>query len=465
MKKVLYIIMAAMSLFIVTSCISDDFTYSPNDVLSFSVDTVTFDTVITAQGTTTKQFVVYNKNKKQLNISSIKVGGVSDAKFYINVDGMKGREFHDIEVRGEDSIYVFVEGFINEQKADAPKEYNDYIEFETNGVTQKVVLNAWGQDVIRFVGDTIYTDTQLYAKRPYLVYDTLVVAPGVNLNLEAGTTLLFHKGGALKVYGTMTAVGTQDKPITLRGDRLDNVVSDIDFDIMSGQWGGVLFGEGSYNNHWEFVDMGGSEFGVQINSSNPSRETLYMLNCRLHNSSGSILTAWNAGVTAFGTELADAADGIVNLMGGKTHMAHCTIANYYLFKIVEEPLLNVFNIDGNYPEIKADIDNCIFYGLTSDINAGDLTGTEIYLRNCLLKSDGTDDYNFINIVWKGDPKFYTVRDKYIFDYRLKPESDAIARGDKSLTPDKARYDRYGQDRYAEAAPSIGAYVYVEPEDK
>ena len=191
MKKVLYIIVAALSLFIVSSCISDEFTYSPDDVLSFSVDTVAFDTVITSQGTTTKQFVVYNKNKKQLNISSIKVGGVSDAKFYINVDGMKGREFHDIEVRGEDSIYVFVEGFIDEQKADAPKEYNDYIEFETNGVIQKVMLNAWGQDVIRFTGDTIFTDTQLYAKRPYLVYDTLVVAPGVNLNLEALCYILF----------------------------------------------------------------------------------------------------------------------------------------------------------------------------------------------------------------------------------------------------------------------------------
>lgn len=452
-------------MFVATSCIEDGFTTSPDDVLTFSCDSVVFDTVITTQGTITKQFIVYNNSKKQLNISSIKVSGVSDARFYINVDGMKGKEIHDIELRGKDSLYVFVEGYIDELKKDEPQEFTDYVEFVTNGVTQKVTLNAWGQDVIRFHGDTIWNDTQLYASRPYLVYDTLVVAPGATLNVEAGTKLLFHKGGALKVYGKMNAVGTMEKPILLRGDRLDKVVSDIDFEIMSGQWGGVVFGEGSYGNHWEYVNVSGSEFGVQVSSSKPSRESLYMLNCILHNSSGTVFTVWNAGVTAYGTVFSEAADGVVYLYGGKTHFAHCTLANYYLFKVVEEPLLNVFNIDDPMcPPIVSDIDNCVFYGLTSDINAGDLTGTDIYLRNCLLKSNGTDDANFINIVWGADPLFYTVRDKYIFDYRVKDESPAIARGDKSLTPEKARYDYYGNDRYAEPAPTIGAYVYVPSKD-
>lgn len=465
MNKFIYIIFAALTLCFATGCIEDEFTTSSNDVLSFSADTVYFDTVITTQGTITKQFIVYNKSKKQLNISSIKVAGMSDAKFYINVDGLKGKEFHDIELRGNDSLYVFVEGFIDEMKQDDPREFNDHIEFVTNGVTQKVYINAWGQDVIRFTGDTLWTDTQLYANRPYLVYDTLVVAPGATLNIEPGTKLLFHKGGALKVYGKMMALGTQDKPIVLRGDRLDNVVADIDFDIMSGQWGGVVIGSGSYGSQWEYVDMGGSEFGLQVSSSKPSKESLYMLNCRLHNSSGSIFLNWNAYVTAYGTEFSDSAEGVVFLYGGKTRFAHCTLTNYYLFAAVTEPLLNVFNIDDpSCPAIDATIDNCIFYGLTGDINAGDLTGTDIYLRSCLLKSKGTDDANFINIVWEGDPKFYTVREDYLFDYRVKNESDAIARGDKSLTPEKARYDRYGQDRFAETAPTLGAYVYVFKEE-
>ncbi len=461
MNKYLYIVMAAICMFVATSCIEDGFTTSSSDVLAFSSDTVAFDTVITTQGTITKQLIVYNNSKKQLNISSIKVLGMSDARFYINVDGLKGKEFHDIEVRGNDSIYVFVEGIIDELKKDEPTEFTDYIEFVTNGVTQRVTLNAWGQDVIRFTGDTITTDTKLYAARPYLIYDTLVVAPGVTLDVEPGTTLMFHSGGALKVYGKMNAVGTQEQPITLKCDRLDKVVSDIDFEIMSGQWGGVVFGQGSYGNHWEYVEVSGSEFGVQVVSSDPSQESLYMLNCNLHNSSEQVFTGWNAGVTAYGTVFSEAAQGVVYLYGGKTNFTHCTISNYYLFAVVSDPLLNVYNIDepGAAP-IVADINNCIFYSMTSDINAGDLTGTDIYLRNCLLKSNGTDDANFINTVWGADPLFYTVREDYLFDYRVKDESPAIARGDRSLIPSAARYDRYGNDRMAESAPTIGAFVYV-----
>lgn len=463
MNKIIYIILAAISMFAATSCIEDDFTTSSSDILAFNTDTVAFDTVITKQGTITKQFVVYNKSKKQLNISSVRVTGESDAKFYINVDGLKGKEFHDIELRGNDSLYVFVEGYIDELKKDTPTEFTDHIEFVTNGVTQKVTINAWGQDVTRITGDTIWEDVTYTAAKPYLIYDTLVVAPGATLRVNPGAKLLFHKGAALKVYGRMFALGNKDEHITLKGDRIDKVVADIDFDIMSGQWGGVVFGVGSFGSNWEFVDMTGSEFGLQTSSNNPGKQTLQLLNCLIHNSSGPIFTSWNAKVTAYGTEFSEAAEGVVYLYGGNTTMQHCTITNYYLFKAVTDPLLNVFNIDDpNCPPIMADIDNCILYGMPSDINAGDLSGTDIYLRNCLLKSNGTDDDNFINIVWGGDPKYYTVREDYIFDYRVKPESDAIARGDRSIVSSRARYDRYGQDRFAESAPTLGAYVYVAP---
>ncbi|MDO4510926.1 MAG: hypothetical protein Q4B68_03800, partial [Bacteroidales bacterium] len=61
----------------------------------------------------------------------------------------------------------------------------------------------------------------------------------------------------------------------------------------------------------------------------------------------------------------------------------------------------------------------------------------------------------------GDPKFYVNREKYIFDYRLMNESDAIARGDRSLCPESARYDRYGNDRFASgSATDLGAYVWI-----
>ena len=77
-----------------------------------------------------------------------------------------------------------------------------------------------------------------------------------------------------------------------------------------------------------------------------------------------------------------------------------------------------------------------------------------------MKLPGTDDDHFINMVWEADPKFMVQRDDYIFDYRLKNESDAIARGNSSYCSTRARYDRYGTDRLAREGIDIGAYAWV-----
>ena len=154
-----------------TSCIDDSFTTDPNDVLTFSVDTVKFDTVMTTKGTATKQFVIYNRSKKQINITNIQVAGISKAHFYLNVDGTKGSVFRDIEIRGGDSIYVFVEGYVDKLSKNEPEEINDRIDFVTNGVTQSVALNAWGQDVRTLKAVTLTEDTHLTNETPYIIYD------------------------------------------------------------------------------------------------------------------------------------------------------------------------------------------------------------------------------------------------------------------------------------------------------
>ena len=145
-------------------------------------------------------------------------------------------------------------------------------------------------------------------------------------------------------------------------------------------------------------------------------------------------------------------------------LAQCTLANYYLFDAISGPILNLDYDNDSLPALDAHVDNCIIYGNANELNSGDYSGTNVLLRNCLLKSKGTDDANFISCVWGGDPKFYTVREKYVFDYRLKNESDAIAAGDRSLCPASARYDRYGQDRWQRDGIDLGAYVWVQATD-
>lgn len=459
-------IIGALVMLSFSSCIDDEFSTSTSDILIFSTDTVAFDTVITGQGTPTKQFLIYNKSKKMLNISSIRVAGESKGHFFLNVDGMKGNEFHDIEIRGEDSIFVFVESRLDPTNQDEPEFLEDHIEFVTNGVTQKVTVNAWGQDVIILNDTTLSKPTHLTANKPYLVYGTLTIDTLTNVTFDPGTTLLFHNKASLLVKGTLTALGTQEEPITLRGDRLDHVVGEINFDIMSGQWEGVYFNYGSYDNELAFVNMRGNTSGMQVYSEDMSKRSLHLYNCVLHNATFLTLLGVNSWIDAEGCEFSDAGFFVADFIGGDLNFVNCTFANYYLFSAIEGPILNLVTEfdDGTRAYFQGSFDNCIFYGNTGDLNVNELNDIGIYLRNCLLQSNGEDDEFFINCVWDGDPKFYTEREKYIFDYRLHNGSDAIARGNRTYCPDAARYDRYGVDRFARDGIDIGAYAWVpEPE--
>ena len=466
-RNLLWLVAVACSLVLLafTSCIEDGFTTSSSDVLAFNKDTVAFDTVITLQGTATKQMVVYNRSKKQISISSIKVAGLaSKGHFHLNVDGVRGDEFHNVEIRGNDSIFIFIEARLDEMEKDEPTLVEDRLDFVTNGVTQHVLLSAWGQDVVRINGDTIGRTTRLTADKPYLIYDTVFVKEGVTLYIDAGATLLFHDKAAMRCAGRMLANGTAEEPITFRGDRLDRVVGRTSFDIMSGQWGGIIFTPPTMNNVLSHVIMKGSSIGMHCTANSDTTHcALKLVNCVLTNSASTCLATQTCYVQLIGTEISDAAEEVAYFAGGKVLASQCTFANYYLFKVPSFPIVNVFNVeysDGSIGKIKARFDNSIICGLSKELNEGKLDDFDVYLRYCLLRSDGTDDAHFINCVWGGDPLFLTVRDDYIFDYRLGNESDAIGKGNPSLCPAEARYDHYGIDRLTRGAIDLGAYTWV-----
>ena len=346
--SLLWMAAAALAMSVLfSSCIEDGFTTSSSDVLAFNMDTVAFDTVITLQGTATKQMVVYNRSKKQINISSIKVAGLADkGHFYLNVDGIRGDEFHNVEIRGNDSIFIFIEARLDEMEQDDPTLLEDRLLFETNGVSQSVLLSAWGQDVIRINGDTISHNTLLRADKPYLIYDTLFVAPGVTLSLQAGTTLLFHDKAAIRCAGRMLANGTAEAPVVFRGDRLDRIVGETSFDIMSGQWGGVIFTPPTMGNVLKHVIMRGSSIGMHCSANgDTSRCALKLVNCVLTNSASTCLATAACYVQAIGTEISDAAEEVAYFAGGKVEAVHCTFANYYLFAVPSLPIVNVFDVE------------------------------------------------------------------------------------------------------------------------
>lgn len=464
-----YLFFLVLTLVGLGSCIEDGYTSSPSDQPVFSVDTLQMGVIFTEEPSTTHRFIVYNHASKALNISKVGLSGANSGFFRLNVDGFSGREFHDVEIRANDSIFVFVETTLPANEKSVPVEVTASLDFLTNGVISSVVVAAQGRDVRRLYAETIETDTRFTSDKPYQIFDSLVVAPGVTLTVDPGVELFFHDGARMVVRGSLKANGEVGKEITFSGDRTGNVAADISFDIMSRQWTGMFFTSTSRANEMSYVHVCNTSQGVTVDGTESVEPVeLTMVNTRLRNSGDRSLDVYHANINAYGCEIAEAANGAVSLTGGKHVFNQCTLANYYLFTALGGPILAFNHVDeesddgSGKPYTSAEITNSIIYGLGSDLSHGDLTGMDIHLRRCLLKSAGSDDDNFINCLWDTDPLFRTVREEYYFDYRVKVESPAIGAADPTLLLPQSATDRYGLPRGS--APDLGAYVYTAEEE-
>jgi len=462
---VYYILTVVFMLGMLSGCIEDGVTASPSSQPVFSVDTLKLGTLFTGEGSPTYSFKIFNRNNKALNISRLAMRDDPDGLFRLNVDGMAGREFGDVEIRAKDSIFVFVEVTLPDMGMNRPLPYERHLDVAVNGVTSTLVMTATGVDATRLNKHVFKADASLDAERPYIVYDTMVVSEGVTLTLEAGTKLHFHDGAALRVDGTLLANGTPGANIEMTGDRWGNVVGRVDYEIMSGQWEGVYFTPSSRGNRMEYTSVRNTMWGVIVDSVpyDDGVPSLYMLNCQLRNSKDYALLSSFSSIEALGCELADAASGVVALQGGTARIVNCTIANYYLFSVLGGAALQLYHVMPDEPAegvelplLEATVDNCIIYGNGAVLSHGDLAGSAVTMRRCLLGCEGSDDDNFVECLWNVDPLYGTVREDYHFDYRLQPESPAIGSADGTLMPAVLSVDRFGVER--RPGDNLGAYA-------
>ncbi|MDE6295528.1 MAG: hypothetical protein K2M03_05625, partial [Muribaculaceae bacterium] len=150
----------------------------------------------------------------------------------------------------------------------------------------------------------------------------------------------------------------------------------------------------------------------------------------------------------------EAADAVVLLDGGVHEFVQCTIANNYLFSAISQPLLTLLNavpdeegaVAPAAPLMSANFENSIIYGLAADISPGDLSGSNVYLRNVLLKSAGNNDDHFIDCLWDTDPLFLTNREEYYFNYMPASDSPAVDAGNPAFVRPFFQYDMFGTDR-------------------
>src|SRR5579872_696400 len=117
MNKLLLLVILILTLL---SCRKDSFITSKDAIISFSADTVYFDTVFTSAGSVTKSVKIINGNDKKLRLTAIKLMGGSQSYFAINIDGSPGPAAQDIELDAGDSIYIFVAVRIQPNTANLP---------------------------------------------------------------------------------------------------------------------------------------------------------------------------------------------------------------------------------------------------------------------------------------------------------------------------------------------------------
>ncbi|MDR2087213.1 MAG: hypothetical protein LBP72_08565 [Dysgonamonadaceae bacterium] len=472
------------------SCRDDfeDYSKNPRNLLSFSVDTLRFDTVLSTVNTPFKAFMVYNRNEKALLISSVKLKRAGESGFKINVDGMAGNEFNDVEIRANDSLYILVDIKPEIQGNNQPAIINDYIEFTTNGQQQNVVLEACGQDVVVWKGISIATDTVLDSRKPFLIYDSLVVEEGVVVDAGEGTTFYMYKNAEIIVKGTLRLSGTSEKPVVVRGYRTDALLG-IPYDLIPGQWRGIRFTATSFNNVFEYVHIRNGSSGIVFEPSSPDVDKLTMKQVKLSNFKGPLLHSVNCRIKAENCEFSNSQEALLTLIGGNYTFIHCTMANYYASareagwgnsdNETVRLLTYCLKEDGDtvhYSIEQAAFYNTIIWGMkeqaSSEIQlrkSGDAV-INYYFENCLINADATnDDVNdpsivptVVNCIINKNPEFLDTsplkdgKDEFIYDFRIDSISPALNVANRQVA-ERIPYDMNGVSRLSDDGPDIGAY--------
>lgn len=461
--------------------LDENYSTNPNHQLSFSVDTLSFDTVFTTIGSATKEFMIYNRNDQPLLIEEIMLASGEETGFRINVDGRKGDYFQDVRIQGNDSLYVFVEVTVNPSAANQPLLVDDSVIFTTNGRKQSVRLEAYGQNVNLYNKGLILTqDTHFTAERPYLIYDSLVIAPNVTLNIDPGAIFYMHDAAKVIAYGTLQAKGTRDKPIVFRGDRLDFILNDIlPYDRTPSQWGGIFFRPESYNNIMDNVIVRNGKTGLTFEKSSPDESKLKLSNSQITNMGENLFSAFNCNIEVTNTELTNAGGGVAVLIGGDYRFIHCTLANFMTLTKRDMSCLTMANNanDEAYP-LKATFDNCIIDGsfdagkenYKGEINLA-IDGTAAFdyqFNHCVIKTLGSNNDQFKDVLFTNTSPSYRLRggekNQYRFDFR--PDSATtlgVGKADLFVTQ-QYPVDRYGVNRLTNDGPDIGAYEFVPKEE-
>jgi len=459
-NKIFILFISSILLF---ACEKDEIITDSSAKLNFSTDTLSFDTVFSTIGSTTKFFQVYNPYKKNIVISEIFLAKGNASNFRLNVNGIPG-DAKNIEISAKDSIFIFVEVNVDPDRDEMIEK--DSVIFITNGNVQDIKLIAFGQDVHLINGEIIETNTWSNEK-PYLIYNSMLVDTNSVLTIEAGTQLFFHKNSAMYVQGTLIVEGTLDEPVIFEGDRLESL-----FDDVPDQWSGIHFVAGSRNNIIDYAKIRNANIGIRIDSVVAfNSPTLTISNTIIENMYYAGIWGLQSTILAYNCVISDCGYNAISFpIGGIYEFYHCTISNdeSYSTRTTPSIWLNNYYVYEGIPQLrplqKAYFGNCIIYGSGLNEIGFDETFNDALnftFENCLVKiadSINTNDTaRFRNILKNMNPYFLNEREN---EYELDTLSPAKDKGLLELAT-YFNLDFNQNSRISDEGPDLGAYERIE----
>lgn len=275
---------ASLLLTMTYSCQKIEFDTGSSVNISFSTDTLTFDTVFTQVGSTTRYFKIYNKGNRFARVDEVRLGQESSS-FRLNADGYQGPVIKDLEIPPHDSVYVFVEVTVDPDQplSVSPFVIEENVEVITGNESSRVVLTAWGQNANyipslqgkrRQVLITCDMNTWTWDDpKPYVLYGVIII-DSCTLEIPPGTNVYVHGGkvfsdrqsyndGVLFIgkNGTLKILGTQDDPVTFQSDRLE-----ADYQTRIAQWGRIQLGAESKGNVVTHARLRHANIGILVDS-------------------------------------------------------------------------------------------------------------------------------------------------------------------------------------------------------
>ena len=438
--------------------------------LDFSRDTVVFDTVFTTLGSVTKRFKIYNNSNKTLTISQIELVGGANSPFRINVDGLIGTNFADLELEGNDSIFVFVEVTLDPNNGTNPMVIEDRIRFNTNGTDQFVELAAWGQDAYfhySYLSQNIiaFAEGVWPNDKPHVIYGAVVIDSAKTLDIQAGTNIYLHKDAILFVYkGALNINGVLGNEVTLQGDRLESFYDDV-----AGQYYGIYFNQ-ALPSSINYAIIKNGIAGVHLYSEDVSNTsyTLQISNSIITNNSsygffifqGAKVKAENCIIAKNGIHaLAVIGGGDFNfnqchLLGygtGDNVAAAVGISNWYSNSLLMQTEISSIN--------EGTITNSVMYGNSDDELAIDtipdisITLDFTFQNNLIKSSVQFTSPIFSSNLWNIEPLLKDVPQNDFHFWSTSPMNNAGS----GLYPTSNGLDLEGITR---ASPDIGAYEFL-----